>query len=708
MNERFSLLGLSLMCLRLLYKPSVALWCQARRMCLMLSVLLAMFLTCEVRGQSYATGDHVTVRWLAPSVVKAGEQEVIGFYFEVDPHWHVYWHNPGDSGAAPRFDIQANNVSVGDVLWPFPARLPIAHLTNLGYEGNVAYLLPVTANAGASEIELHVNLEWLVCKVDCIPGFGEMRLRIPVGSQTEWESDDLQLRDHFLARVPMPSSDSPWHPKELWVSNETQLSLSLVPNAKSKLNRSDPTVQVFPVAGDVVTAAEPSVAITDAGLIFSFNKVPGAALPQTTDFVLVAGDRAWQLQNVTLVNDEESLLANRQQQSFLWLLGAAFLGGVILNLMPCVFPVLSIKLFGLVQQGPSHRMREGLAYGAGVLCTFALLGGVLLALRAGGAAIGWGFQLQSPPVILTLIVLFWLMALSFSGVFEFGHRLVTLAGAHRGGAFVTGVMAVFVATPCTGPFMGAALGAAAVLPPVSALLLFLGLGAGLAAPLVVLCFNAGLLNRLPKPGPWMETLRQFLAFPLYATVIWLLWVLGRLVGDTGWLVGASLMLSFVVAIWFVSKVKWGVLGRAAIALAAIGAFVCSLNYLAIPDSNQNSTSEPSQWNRFDNKAIAQARAEGRAVFIDYTAAWCITCQVNKKLVLDTRAVQSLFKENDVYLVRADWTHRDDAITQALAKLGRNSVPVYAWYPPGSHTAQLLPQILSADSIESLFTARDDI
>lgn len=664
-------------------------------------VVFTICLAAQADAQSTAFGDHVKVRWLAPDSLVAGQQEIIGFYFEVDPHWHVYWHNPGDSGAAPRFDIQVQGATLGEVMWPYPTRLPIEHLTNLGYESNVAYLLPITADLQTSEVVLNVSLEWLVCKVDCIPGFGEMSLRLPVANQSLWRAQDLVLRDGYLALVPQ-HTNSPWQAVKAQAVGDTQLQLTLQANSTRLAQGDFNSVSVFPVDGEVLTATKPQIKSNAAGLELTFNRVPGAALPTAIDFVVVDGNRAWRLNDIALVNQAASLPANTQPQSFWLLLGAAFLGGVILNLMPCVFPVLSIKLFGLVQQSSAHRAKEGFVYAAGVLCTFTLLGAVLLGLRAGGAALGWGFQLQSPAVILILITLFWLMALSFSGVFEFGHRLVTLAGSHRGGAFITGVLAVFVATPCTGPFMGAALGAAVVLPPLSAITLFVGLGAGLAAPFVALCLYSPLLHKLPKPGPWMETLRQFLAFPLYATVIWLLWVLGRLVGDIGWLVGASLMLSFVVAIWLVSTVQWGKLGRSVICLGAVVAFVFSLSLLAIPSGNKNSGSETSQWNKFDSQAIAQARAQGRAVFIDYTAAWCITCQVNKKLVLDTQPIQDSFKQNNVYLVRADWTHRDDAITQSLAQLGRNSVPVYAWYGKGADEVVLLPQILTAGSIEALF------
>ncbi|WP_325027409.1 protein-disulfide reductase DsbD family protein [Microbulbifer pacificus] len=653
-------------------------------------------------AQETASGDHVRVRWLAPQQMGASA-ETLGFYFEVDPGWHVYWRNAGDSGAAPRFDISGNG-DVGKILWPYPERLPIEHLTNLGYAGNVAYLFDVTARM--ETLELAVNLEWLVCKVDCIPGFGSLTLSRPAGggnsgSESRWNQDDLTLRNHFLARVPQPSGQSPWQVERLTRRGDL-LRLSLR-NTSGRHRDGQPSV--FPLDGELLQASQPTLEIDGDRVHFTFSKVPGAPAAEATGFVVVDEGSAWQFDAIPIVAAPVvTAVLEEETQSFWLLVLAAFAGGVILNLMPCVFPVLSIKLFGLIDQGSGSRVKEGLLYSAGVLATFAILGGLLMVLRAGGAAVGWGFQLQSPSVVLGLIVLFWLMALSFSGVFEFGHRLMLVAGHSRGGSFVTGVLAVFVAAPCTGPFMGAALGAAAVMPAVYAMVIFLGLGAGLAAPFLLLCASPALLHRLPKPGPWMDRVRQLLAFPLYATVIWLLWVLGRMLGDTGWVIGTVLMLGLGFALWIGTSFSGSRRAKFAGYVMALLVLFTGFGTLSVPqrDALQGSPELLSGWQPFDAAAIAQARAENRAVFIDYTAAWCITCQVNKKLVLDTAPVQNMFHENDVLLIRADWTNQDSEITAALAELGRNSVPVYAWYAPGASTPELLPQILQERMIAALF------
>ncbi|GAC16034.1 thiol-disulfide interchange protein DsbD homolog [Aliiglaciecola lipolytica E3] len=650
-------------------------------------------------GQETAQGDHVNVRWLAPTTFASGQTQYIGFYFEVDPEWHVYWRNAGDSGAAPRFDSTVQGAQIGQIQWPFPQRLPVAHLTNLGYEGNVAYLLPVTPDNDADTVSLSVSLEWLVCKIDCIPGFGQMSLSRPVTENVQWQAHDKEIQQHFVSRLPQSATQSPWKVQSLAYAKPsgTHITLTLMADADETS-----TPRVFPLSGDLISATEPQLQRDAQQLKLTFALMPGAQLVQQTDFVITDGSQAWHLANVPIIKSQgnDNSFDSPETQSIWVLLLAAFAGGIILNLMPCLFPVLSIKLFGLMQAQSSTRVYEGLAYTAGVLVTFAALGGLLLLLRASGSAIGWGFQLQSAPVVLSLILLFWLMALSFSGFFDFGHRLMNLAGSHRSGAFVTGMLAVFVATPCTGPFMGVALGAAAVLPAMSALMLFLALGAGLAAPFLLLCLWPWLLTRLPRPGAWMETLRQFLAFPLYATVIWLLWVLGKLVGDAGWVIGCLLMLSIVFAIWIASKTKR--LGKwTAIAIAL---FVLIYSFVSIQVENNSATTvaKTDRWHAFDPVKIEEALQQEKAVFVDYTAAWCITCQVNKKLVLENESVLKLFDRNDVLLIRADWTHHDPAITESLSQFGRNSVPVYAWYAKGTNNAELLPQILTVPMIENLF------
>ncbi len=662
--------------------------------------LLAVLPLCAFAQESLE-GEHVRIGWLAPDAFGTGA-ETLGLHFQVDPHWHVYWRNPGDSGAEPKFGF-SGDARFGQVQWPAPVRLPVAHLTNLGYEGDVAYLFEILPNTGNERIRISVDLEWLVCQEECIPGFGVLTLERPVEEASRWQDATRALRDGFLARVPQPGTASPWRIEGASVRAEGGVRVRVAgPGGDAP--------QLYPKQGGFVSPAAPEAIRDGHGWRLEFATNPGVAPPAQLGFVLTAQGRAWEFDGVALAAaPSHPATPQATENTALWaLLLAAFAGGVILNLMPCVFPVLAIKLFGLVNaQGEGvaalrHRLREGVLYTAGVLATFAVLGGVFLALRAGGAAVGWGFQLQSPAVVLALILLFWLIALSFAGAFEFGHGLVRLAGQGGGGSFMTGVLAVFVAAPCTGPFMGAALGASATLPAVQAMAIFLGLGAGLAAPFLLLVAVPALARRLPRPGAWMETLRQFLAFPLFATVLWLLWVLGRLSGEDGWLLGGALILLLTFAIWL-ARSERRVAKAAALALAVVALAVGFRKLSALQPPQAQTGTQHEAWQAFDEPRIAQARAEGQAVFIDYTAAWCITCQVNKAVVLNTPEVNELFAAHGVLRVRADWTRYDPAITQSLARLGRNSVPVYAFYPAGGGDVRLLPQILSQAMIRDLFS-----
>ncbi|ACE86090.1 thiol-disulfide interchange protein DsbD homolog [Cellvibrio japonicus Ueda107] len=666
------------------------------RLCVWLLGWLLISVAGLCRAEPVIDADHVRISWLAPSQMGlASSQKTLGILFEVDPHWHVYWRNPGDSGAAPRFDWRGNYASVSEPLWPFPARLPVAHLTNLGYEGDVAYLFQLVLPETPDEhLEVRVDLEWLVCQEECIPGFGSLSLQVPlVDGRDVWDSASESLLAHFKARVPLVVDDGqaqvPWQLAKAVVSNGNRtLALHL-----HSADANAPEPQVYPLDGAFVTAAAPQTVNKGMERILTFTLEPAAPVPEHLGFVAVSGDRAWEWSAVSLTVGGE--IVNPVSEPLWWLLLLAFAGGVLLNLMPCVFPVLSIKLFSLMKTREAAlalRVREGLLYSAGVLATFALLGLSFLLLRAAGAGIGWGFQLQSPWIVLGLAILFWLMALSFIGAFEFGHSLMALAGrSSASGSFMTGVLAVFVAAPCTGPFMGAALGASASLPPLSAMAIFIGLGAGLAAPFLLLAVSPRLSALLPKPGPWMERLRQLLAFPLFATVLWLLWVLDELLGQQTWLVASALLLSLAFALWLGQGA-----GRKMKAFAWILALiVLVIGFRQLPTEPSASVQPTaSAWRGYDPDLVQQALDEGRPVFIDYTAAWCITCQVNKKLVLDTDEIQNLFAERQVLLIRADWTRYDQRITQALATLGRNSVPVYAYYPAGSRSPELLPQVLT--------------
>jgi thiol:disulfide interchange protein DsbD len=402
----------------------------------------------------------------------------------------------------------------------------------------------------------------------------------------------------------------------------------------------------------------------------------------------------------------------------LWLaLAGAFVGGLLLNLMPCVFPVLSLKLLGLVQRERAEDAAQvahlglrahGLAYAAGVVGSFVLLAAGLIALRAAGAELGWGFQLQTPWVVAALTTLFFLIGLNLLGAFEFtwGSGLANtrvggwLAGDRLAGSFGTGILAVIVAAPCTAPFMGAALGYAITQPAAIALAVFALLGVGMAAPYVVLTAFPRLLVRLPRPGAWMERFRQSMAFPMFATCVWLLWVLAQQVDvDAVGLVLLALVLLGLAAWAFglaqrgAQRYRWVALGAA---LAAVYATISATGAESGAGGRAQAAvaADAAQWQPWSRAAMAQAIATGRPVFVDFTAAWCVTCQVNKRLVLSTAPVEDAFRARGVALMRADWTNRDPEITQELARFNRNGVPLYVLYD-GKGGAHVLPELLTA-------------
>lgn len=666
-----------------------------------------------------ASGDHVKLSWLAPDAFSRTQASRMGVYFEVDPGWHVYWRNPGDSGAAPRFEFESQDADVGQALWPAPSRLPIEHLTNLGYPGNVAYLFDVTPRADAQQLEIKLDIEWLVCKVDCIPGFGQMALQRPVkDGPSSWSRATQARVEQFVAQLPKqtPAQLSAISDRVRADYSSGQLHLSF-PAAAPQLRT------LFPLQGNFVNAAQPLKEPRDGKQTFVFKTLPGAQPPSDLDFIAADqnGDY-WQLNNVPLRSaasvaqspelkkshelkkSPELSKPPRLSYSAVFLLLSAVLGGIVLNLMPCVFPVLSIKVMHLCDNHGSsaRRLGQALAYSAGVITTFAALGIIFLLLRASGAAVGWGFQLQSPLVVLALIMLFWLMGLSFLGMLSFGDRLMQWAAQVRSGSsFLMGMLAVFVAAPCTGPFMGAALGATVVLSPILAMAIFICLGVGLALPYLLLAALPGLVNRLPAPGQWMETLRQFFAFPMFATAIWLSAVLSKLVGPQVWWLISSLMLLTAFALWgnglsnqFARK---SVLGFSVAAVAVL--------LVTQPLAERGEPTEQSDgWQEFSQRQVERSQALGRAVFIDFTAAWCITCQVNKQLVLNTDAANELFQRNNILRLRADWTRYDKKITEALSQFGRNSVPLYVYYPAGGGAAEILPQILTLQTLRETIAA----
>ncbi len=697
----------------------------------------------------------------APQGVQPGQTFWLGLQIAHQPHWHTYWQNPGDSGLPTQLHwTLPAGLTAGDIAWPLPKKIPIGTLANYGYEGTVLLSVPVTAGpdfkapvVGPLKIALHA--EWLVCRQECIPQEGQFSLSLPAQSATA-----LYGADFDTARQQTPQTLSQLQQAGTWITGgQTQLSddgkqLQLRVHGLP-VNWRGQTLSAFPVTTGIVNNAATQGqgwtqnwqgAVWNASIPVSDERSDN---PRSLRWVIAIGPESspkapafeietpvqgtWpalaqaapagvspELAKALALNAENTIplpAANTSPLSLLLAVLGAFLGGLLLNLMPCVFPVLAIKVMGFAQAGHDREHRAaGLAYTAGVVLSFLLLGGLMLGLRAAGEQLGWGFQLQSPPVVAGLALLFTLLGLNLAGVFEFGQmlpsRLASWQSSHPTvNAGLSGVLAVAVASPCTAPFMGASLGLAIALPVWQALVVFAAMGLGMALPYLAASAWPGITRALPRPGAWMVVFRQAMAFPMLATVVWLLWVLGQQTGIDG----ASGLLAILLT---VAALAWalGLPGRARwvfSCLSLAGLVWLGVNVLpgalheapAEPPAqttNQpvnNPTTSTPRWQAWSVAAQQAQMAAGRPVFVDFTAAWCVTCQYNKKTTLANAQLLADFDARQVVLMRADWTRRDPAITQALTALGRSGVPVYALYAPGKAPV-LLSELPSVAEVQA--------
>ncbi len=663
--------------------------------------------------------DHLDSRLVAQAAAAVpGQTLTLGLLLEHDPHWHTYWRNPGDSGLPTRIELDLpEGVVAGPIEWPHPERFELADIVNFGYGGR--RLLPVTltvpADYAASSLPIRASASWLICEIECIPGEAGYALDLPVAASA---ADDARWSDDFAAaRAALPQSAT----ASLAIAEGSDA----IALALSGLDAGAPPTQWqwFPETPEVfANGALPEWQRTADGWQARWRKSEYfTQLP--ADIALVAVDGAGTAWRFPARLDASLVLAAGTAQSqvatgdtaVLGLLPAlllALLGGLVLNLMPCVFPVLSMKAMSALEAA-DHRgelRRHGLWYTAGVVATFLLLAGALLVLRAGGEQLGWGFQLQEPRFVAVVALLLFAMALSFSGVWALGGRFVGAGqrlteGRGARAAFFTGALAVVVASPCTAPFMGTALGWALVQPTASALAVFAALGVGLAAPMLVLGFAPALARALPRPGPWMEGFRQLLAFPLYLTVVWLLWVYGEQTSALGmaWLLAALTALAF--ALWLVGRRPAmrspGFRRVAAVAAAAALAIAVDLplSASAPPPATAGATAAgDDRAEPWSEQRLAELRDAGRPVLVNMTAAWCITCLANERIALATDTVRQALATRGVVYLKGDWTRSDPAITRYLARYGRNGVPLYVLYPPGGGAPSVLPQLLTASGV----------
>jgi thiol:disulfide interchange protein DsbD len=659
----------------------------------------------------------------------------------LDPRWHTYWLNPGDAGLPLRvtWSLPAG-VTVSALHFPTPKLTPQPPLMSYGYEHEVFVLADVTvpANYAGTTLTISAKADWLACAEVCLPATGALSLTLPLagtaGTDTRWAEAIARTR----LQLPAPLTGWTMH---AWADSGRYLvavlrdqpatatpftlpyffadSANLLDHAAAQHVAQVPDTLVFSIPrapNGTVTAARLSGIIgtdIDATSPRSFavaadvsTGVPTALRRAVT--VLLGTPTA--VGGVSSVVTTDPVANPTTDMTLVAALAFAFIGGLLLNLMPCVFPVLSVKVLALLEHGGaadvSRSRKHGFAFGVGVLLSFWVLAGVLIALRAGGESLGWGFQLQSPPFVSLLALLIFALALNLSGLFEIGMSLTRLgsagAGSGYGDSLLTGGLAVLVAAPCTAPFMGAALGFALVQPAFIGLLVFTALGLGLALPFVVLASAPQLLRFMPRPGPWLETLKQLLAFPLYATVVWLLWVLGQQAGVNAMAIVLLAMTAVALGGWLWARGVHlgGTLSRVAavtLMLFAIGASLAGSRNATVPTRASVAATGASalQWQPWSASVVRELRAAGRPVFVDFTAAWCLSCQVNERVALRAASVADAFEVGNVALVRADWTSRDDTITQVLASFGRSGVPLYVLYPAAADSPPiLLPAVLT--------------
>jgi DsbC/DsbD-like thiol-disulfide interchange protein/cytochrome c biogenesis protein CcdA len=671
-----------------------------------LALLVSIVFACLAGSGALAqpAGRHMEVRLVAETAMVApGSRITLAFVMRPERGWHGYWRNPGDAGAEPRVQWRLpDGWRAGPLAYPVPVRLSVAGLMNYVFEGEHALLVELTvpdsAEPGVS-FPVDARIDYLVCTDEiCVPetasvtaelatglpgaadpAFARWRQALPrpLAGEARFETRGGRIR---LA-IPLPAGAGLADPYFFPATLD-----ALGHSAPQSISRSGDWLIVETAAGRAagsLAAIEGVLGLGEGtGLALSARRgaVPAAGTPVATTAALPAQ-------------------SGGEGPGIVMALLGALLGGLILNVMPCVFPILSLKALGLARAGGSEAeaRREALAYAAGAVLTCLALGGALLAVRAGGAMVGWAFQLQDPRVILLLLLLVVAIALNLAGLFRLpmlaaGDGLAARGGA--AGAFFTGALAAFIATPCTGPFMGAALGAALVLPAVGALAVFAGLGLGLALPFLALGFVPALRRRLPRPGPWMATLQRILAVPMFLTALGLAWILGRQTGADGMALGLAAALTLGLGLWWLGA------GGRWLAWALILASAAPLLLLDVAPGEAAEAESPLAAEPFSEARLAALRGAGTPAFVYFTADWCLTCKVNERGALASDRVAAAFRARGIRVLVGDWTRGDAAIGRFLERHGRSGVPLYLYYPPG-RDAEILPQILTVGRLTGL-------
>jgi thiol:disulfide interchange protein len=674
--------------------------------------------------------------------VSPGSSFTLGVKFELAQGWHIYWKNPGDSGLAPKFKWSSsdNSVSVKAPLWPYPERLSTGPLVNYGY-GDVIIPFPATVSSStkSSQVTVGVNLEWLVCKDECLPGEGTLKINLPIKKEAGSPSASAKLFESAYERVPAPLERVSIAVEE----EQDRVTVALIPIQRQALPGD---IIFFPEDRRVISnSREQQISRDGDSLRITLARDPSNREPLGRIRGVLVSKSGWsdtgQHKAVTIdTNPEAGEISDALNQtdigdsdnpssvpetSFFAALLFAFIGGLILNLMPCVFPVLSIKIISFLEHSdhePRVTRNHGLFFTAGVIFSFWILAAVITSVRAGGELLGWGFQLQSPTFVAVMCLVFLILGLLLLTEINIGLRVQIFFGKWRVstnylGSFASGALATAVATPCTAPFMSTALAATLTLPTALTFLIFTALACGMSAPYLLLSFRPDLMRFLPRPGEWMESFKQLMAFPLFASVVWLTRVFARQMGfePPGLNVVINLLwaiLAIVFAFWLISRSGRFISKRIALlarALALVG-FVWGI-WLAIPsakdvDESRSRACSPSGdivsftdshgllWESYSEDRLVKILAQGRPVFLDFTAEWCITCQVNERVAFGSRQVRDLIAQKNVTLMRGDWTSKNPVITAALRRYGRNGVPLNVLLIAPDKEPVILPNILT--------------
>lgn len=647
-------------------------------------------------------GNTIEGSLVAEGPAQPGQTLYVALHFRpVSKEWHGYWSNPGDAGYGMELDwALPAGWQAGQPLYPVPKRLLISGLMNHVYEGDYAVLVPVSIPASAragSVAQIALEAQWLACTDEiCVPQQGSMSVPVAVGGDG---ARDPRFAAWRAAIPPMLDRAA-----SLAVSGA---SLRLAIPLPSGLALPDP--HVFIATSDLVQYAAPQT-FTRSGdtLVAEIPLSNPDAAPDQIEAILAFGDGGGVRISARPgpVPTGGTPLAHAQQDtpSLVWLVLAALAGGLILNIMPCVFPILSLKALSLARAGGSEAeaRREGVAYSAGVIIACVALGATMLALRAAGEQVGWAFQLQEPWVVIALLLLAAAISANLAGLFELPSIPLTRSG-EPASAFATGLLAAVAATPCTGPFMAAALGAALLLPAPAALMLFAALGLGLALPFLLIGFIPALRNRLPRPGPWMARLRKILSLPMWITALALLWLTSRLGGQGFAAVALVLLVGLMIALMVTGrlqqrgKMAWPAFGLIVAPFAIFGAFALPASFSGAAARAEQSLLNPAD---FSAAALADARASGKPVFLWFTADWCVTCKVNESVAIERQATRDAFAKAGVVAIRGDWTRRDAAIAEFLAQEGAAGIPLYIWYAPDG-SKSVLPQVLTPDMLTDL-------